>query len=95
MKKKLLKVVIPMFLVALILTLSFAISAAAETTEIVYVDSSTVWKYIDDNTDPAEGLSSLTAWTLPEFDDSDWKTGSGSFGSKNGSLGSVSGCGTP
>ena len=95
MKKKLLKVVIPMFLVALILTLSFAISAAAETTEIVYVDSSTVWKYIDDNTDPAEGLSSLTAWTLPDFDDSKWKSASGSFGSKNGSLGSVSGCGTP
>ncbi len=59
------------------------------------LDSSAVWKYLDDDTDPAEGLSSLQAWTLPSFDDSAWKSAAGSFGSKGGAIGTVSGCGTP
>lgn len=44
------------------------------------VSSSTTWKYLDNNTDPASGLSSLDAWTKPGFNDSSWKSGTGSFG---------------
>ena len=95
MKIKLLKVIIPIFLAAVVLTSALVFFASAEPTTVTYVNSSTVWKYLDDNTDPADGLSSLTAWTLSNYDDSAWKSGSGSFGSKNGALGSVSGCGTP
>lgn len=52
------------------------------------IDSTTVWRYLDDNTDPAgdpieEGYN-RTSWTAAGFDDSAWKTGSGSFGAKNG-----------
>ena len=55
------------------------------------INKDTVWRYLDDNTDPAVGLDSLTAWTLPNFDDSAWKQGSGSFGAKNGAIASVNG----
>ncbi|MGN1121569.1 MAG: metallophosphoesterase, partial [Eubacteriales bacterium] len=52
------------------------------------IDSTTVWRYLDDNTDPAgnpeeEGYD-RTGWTAVGFDDSAWKTASGSFGAKNG-----------
>ena len=33
----------------------------------------TVWKYLDDNTDPAEG-GERTSWTSVDFDDSQWKS---------------------
>ena len=55
------------------------------------INKDTVWRYLDDNTDPAVGLDSLTAWTLPNFDDSAWKQGSGSFGAKNGAIANVNG----
>ena len=51
------------------------------------IDSTTVWRYLDDNTDPAgtPGSESYnrTSWTAVGFDDSAWKTASGSFGAKN------------
>lgn len=59
------------------------------------IDSSTEWKYLDDNTDPAANLTSLTAWTLPSFDDSAWKTGIGSFGAKSGVLAAINSSYTP
>ena len=54
------------------------------------IDSTTVWRYLDDNTDPAgtPGSESYNraSWTAVGFDDSAWKTESGSFGAKNGEV---------
>ena len=50
--------------------------------DIKLVDLNTTWKYLDDNTDPAKGLSSLDAWTAINFDDSKWKTGKGPLGNE-------------
>lgn len=49
----------------------------------VLMDSSTQWKYLDDNTDPGE-VGNPTAWTAPSYNDNSWKTGAGRFGAKNG-----------
>ena len=51
----------------------------------------TLWRYLDDGTDPAAGASDRTAWTLPGFDDSAWKTGKGSFGAKKGAISDLGG----
>ena len=59
--------------------LTVATMAGAPTDKTV-ISSSTVWKYLDNNTDPAAGLSSLDAWTKPEFNDSAWKSGKSPFG---------------
>ncbi len=66
------------------------VDAVKKTSETL-IDLNTEWKYIDDNTDPASGLNSLSAWTLPSFDDGAWKTGVGSFGAKSGQLGAING----
>ena len=50
--------------------------------DIKLVDLNTTWKFIDDNTDPANGLSSLDAWTAINYDDSAWKTGKGPLGNE-------------
>ena len=50
------------------------------------INESTVWKYLDNNTDPAQGLASLTAWTEKSFDDTAWKSAAGKFGAKKGEL---------
>ena len=51
------------------------------------IDDATVWQYLDDNTDPAGDLTAegydRTSWTAITFDDSGWKTASGTFGGKN------------
>ena len=59
-------------------------SQATVTEPLEIANKRTKYKYLDNGTDPAEGLSSLTAWTLSDFDDSSWKTGTGSFGSREG-----------
>ena len=74
-------------LASLMISHPYETSAATQ----VLLDENTVWRYLDDNTDPAAGLDSLQAWTLKDFDDSAWKTGSGSFGSKGGVIGAVNG----
>ena len=58
---------------------------------VAAVNENTTWKYLDDNTDPASGLSSLTAWTASDFNDSAWKSASGKFGAKKGALTSFNG----
>ena len=55
------------------------------------IGESTTWKYLDNNTDPAEGKDSLTAWTAKDFDVSTWKEASGTFGAKRGALTSFDG----
>ena len=85
----------------LILVFTFAtvaIVAYAEDGEVktqTLVDSQTVWRYLDDDTDPGAALANLSDWTLVDFDDSKWKSATGSFGSKGGKLDLVSGSGTP
>ncbi|MBR5140078.1 MAG: hypothetical protein IKV16_03395, partial [Clostridia bacterium] len=77
----------------LIATVAYADEGEVKTQTLV--DSKTVWRYLDDDTDPGEKLAHLSDWTLPNFDDSKWKSSTGSFGSKGGKLDLVSGSGTP
>lgn len=51
----------------------------------------TEWNYLDDGTDPANGLEDRTGWTDPEFDDSSWDNATGSFGARSGELSDLSG----
>ena len=94
MKRKQIAILLGSFAFTLTATLaSLMISnpyEASASTQVL-LDENTVWRYLDDNTDPAAGLDSLQAWTLKDFDDSEWKTGSGSFGSKNGAIDVVNG----
>ena len=53
------------------------------------LDVQTTWKYLDDNTDPAQGLASLTAWTEQGFNDAGWKSAAGTFGAKRGQLNAI------
>lgn len=92
--KKHIKILV-LTLAVLIAVPILAVSTAAADGDTTLIDLSTEWRYLDNNTDPAKGLSSLTAWTQPGFDDSSWKQASGIFGSKSGALAGVSGCGTP
>ena len=63
----------------------------AESASQQVINLNTSWKYLDNNTDPAAGLGSLTAWTAAGFDDSSWKEAAGSFGAKRGELTSFDG----
>ena len=47
-------------------------------------DLTTTWRYLDDRTDPANGASDRLVWTQESYDDSAWKSASGTFGSKRG-----------
>ena len=51
----------------------------------------TVWNYLENNTDPAEGSEDRTVWTYPEFADEQWKSGKGSFGAKKGAIADLGG----
>lgn len=72
----------------------FVFNSSAAENEVL-LDLSTEWRYLDNGTDPAAGLSSLTDWTKPDFDDSSWKSAAGKFGAKNGEIGSVETFGKP
>ena len=60
-------------------------------TSSTVINEGTLWKYLDNNTDPAEGQTFLTAWTEKGFDDTAWKSASGKFGAKRGALTSFDG----
>lgn len=90
-KKLLLLLALAVCLVGALSITSFSV----DTEEQVLIDLNTEWKYLDNNTDPAEGLDSLTAWTKKGFDDSAWKSASGTFGAKKGALGSINGTYSP
>ncbi len=56
--------------------------------ELQIVDLNSVWKYLDDGTDPSP-KDDRTSWTNLDFDDSAWKTNEGIeaiFGAKSGKL---------
>ena len=61
----------------------------------VLIDETTTWRYLDDGTDPANGLPDRTDWADPEFDDSSWDSASGSFGALRGEIAELSGGYTP
>ncbi|MCD7922261.1 MAG: hypothetical protein LUG27_07490, partial [Clostridiales bacterium] len=65
------------------------ITATAEKDAASEIDEATVWSYLDDGTDPAEGYEDRTAWTLASYDVSEWKSAAGSFGAKNGVIASL------
>ena len=77
-------------LLAFTLLLSTVSTAFAGGSEVLpdRIDSRTVWSYLDDNSDPAgdptEADYDRTSWTAADYNDSAWKTASGSFGAKNG-----------
>ena len=53
------------------------------------ITGDTAWHYLDDGSDPSPAPAALRGWTLPAFDDSAWKTATGSFGAKGGKLAPV------
>ena len=69
--------------------------AAGETQLPTEINNSTVWSYLDDNTDPAGDPQAAdydrTSWTTPDFDDAAWKKASGTFGSKRNDDGITAG----
>lgn len=86
--------ILPLLLVLMLLISLFCINTSADASDVL-IDLSTEWRYLDDGTDPANGSSSLTSWTLPGFNDSSWKRASGKFGAKNGAIGNVDTFGSP
>jgi hypothetical protein len=58
--------------------------ADAATFPTSFLDGTTVWSYSEDGSDPANGDPDRLVWTRGAYDDSAWKTGTGSFGAKNG-----------
>ena len=63
---------------------------ASESDEFITTEG-TVWNYLENNTDPAEGSEDRTVWTYPEFADEQWKSGKGSFGAKKGAIADLGG----
>jgi hypothetical protein len=60
-----------------------AAEAAVTFPETFIGTTATTWSYSDNNTDPAAGSTDRTSWTSSSFNDSTWKTATGSFGAKN------------
>ena len=65
---------------------------AYETQEnsVELINTSTIWSYLDDNTDPKTD-EDVHAWTKESYDITNWKSASGTFGAKNGAIGSADG----
>ena len=59
--------------------------------ESVVNTENTEWKYLDDGSYPFEINDDHFVWTREDFDDSQWKTAKGAFGSINGELGDHNG----
>ena len=59
------------------------------------INENTVWKYLDNNQDPAKGYDSLQAWTTGSYPDDQWSQAAGKFGAKKGKLKELKGGFTP
>ncbi|RIJ78661.1 metallophosphoesterase [Nakamurella silvestris] len=57
-------------------------AAVAGTPLITTAD--TTWSYLEDNTDPAGTNANPAIWTTTDFPQTNWKSGKGAFGAKNG-----------
>lgn len=76
----------------LALSLAGAVLATAATTaapasaadESLLSTSGTTWRYLDDNTNPAGADANQRVWTTTAFDDSAWRSATGTFGAKRG-----------
>jgi len=79
----------------LVAPLALATSAAADEPAgpgaPLVTTAGTTWSYLDNNTEPQGPGAEVLAWTAPSFDDSTWKTGTGSFGALRGAIGELSG----
>ena len=82
--------------------LSPAVAASAFTSQSdtvsptnLLVSGEAEWSYLDDDTDPADGLPDRTGWADASFDDSAWPTAVGSFGALRGELDELNGGFTP
>jgi len=67
-------------------TASAPAADAADLPATVIDSASTAWSYSDNDTDPAAGNADRLVWTKAAFNDSAWKTATGSFGAKGGKL---------
>ena len=90
MKRKIAFALAVIITVACLLSLNLGVFAAEPTDEMLIGDF-TEWRYLDDGSDPGLGLNTLSSWTQPSFNDSYWKKGYGSFGTKSGAIASING----
>lgn len=78
------------FMLSMIPTAFAAGGSERESAAPTKIDGTTVWSYLDDNSDPAGDPTAdgydRTSWTAAGFDDSEWTSAAGPFGTKNGSL---------
>lgn len=78
------------FMLSMIPTAFAAGGSERESAAPTKIDGTTVWSYLDDNSDPAGDPTAdgydLTSWSAAGFDDSEWTSAAGPFGTKNGSL---------
>lgn len=85
--KRLLALILAVSIIMTVATCAFAAEETATENKSL-IDSSATWSYLDNNTDPAgDPLAAdynRTAWTAENFDDSNWSTAAGPFGSKRG-----------
>lgn len=85
--KRLTSLILSLFMVLSSVSTAFAGTAETATTRGL-LDSSTVWYYLDNNTDPAANSATdgydRTSWTFEDYSVEGWKTGVSPFGSKRG-----------
>ena len=65
---------------------SAAPAVAADAPLTLVSTSTTDWKYLEDNTDPAGTDPDVNVWTKTPYADTAWKTAKGIFGAKRGAL---------
>ncbi|QCR42714.1 metallophosphoesterase [Curtobacterium sp. SGAir0471] len=65
-------------------TLVGAAPSASAAAAPLIASGTTTWQYLEDGSDPAAGQTDRTVWTTGALPEGAWKTGTGSFGAKNG-----------
>ena len=80
MMKRLLALILAVSIILTVGTCAFAAEESTPETKSL-IDSSAIWSYLDNNTDPAGDSSAAdynrTAWTRTDYDDSQWSTAAG------------------